>query len=57
MAESIGYSTEFVLPLEQQRADNETLSEGMTMATLLCWTTVIVLIVAAACYMVQSIVA
>ena len=57
MAESIGYSTEFVVSVEQQHADHGTLSEGMTMATLLCWTTVIVLAVAAACYIVQSIVA
>ena len=57
MAESIGYSTEFVLPVEQQCADHGTLSEGMTMATLLCWTTMVVLAVAAACYIVQSIVA
>ena len=59
LAESIGYSTDFVLGSAEEEQPVEALptSEGVTMATLLCWTTVIVLVVAGSCYVVQSMVA
>ncbi len=59
LAESIGYSTDFVLGSagEEQPVEAIPESEGVTMATLLCWTTVIVLVVAGSCYVVQSMVA
>ena len=59
LAESIGYSTEFVAGSEEEQQPAKALSEseGATMATLLCWTTVIVLVVAGSCYVIQSIVA
>ncbi|CAL5221785.1 g4047 [Coccomyxa viridis] len=58
LAESIGYSTEFVLGSAEEEQPVEVVpgSEGVTMATLLCWTTVIVLVVAGSCYLVQSMV-
>ncbi|CAL5221955.1 g4233 [Coccomyxa viridis] len=58
LAESIGYSTDFVLGSAEEAQPTEAVSksEGVTMATLLCWTTVIVLVVAGSCYLVQSIV-
>lgn len=59
LAESIGYSTEFVLPAEEQVQEKhkEAISEGVTMATILCWTTAITLLVAGSCYLVHSMVA
>ena len=59
LAESIGYSTDFVLGSAEEELPVEAppQSEGVTMATLLCWTTVIVLLVAGSCYVVQSMVA
>lgn len=58
VAESIGYCTDFVLLSdEEQQPIGAALSEGMTMAALLCWTTVIVLVVAGSCYVIQNMVA
>ena len=59
LAESIGYSTDFVLGSAEEEQPVEALpeSEGVTMATLLCWTTVVVLVVAGSCWVVRSIVA
>ena len=59
LAESIGYSTDFVLSSAEEEQPVEAVpeSEGVTMANLLCWTTVIVLVVAGSCYAVQSMVA
>ena len=59
LAESIGYSTDFVQGSEEDQQPVEALSstEGATMAALLCWTTVIVLAVAGSCYVIQSMVA
>ena len=59
LATSIGYSTDLVLGSgeEQEPVKAQTNSEGATMATLLCWTTVVVLVVAGSCYMIQSLVA
>lgn len=56
-AESIGYSLDFVLPPDLEKQPLEEVSEGITVATLLCWTTVIVLAVVGSCYMVHSMVA
>lgn len=56
-AESIGYNTDFVLGSAEEQQPMEALSEGMTMAALLCWTTVAVLVVAGCCYVIQSMVA
>lgn len=56
MAESIGYSKEFVVPVEDQRQMFTPVPDGILLASILCLSAIVLLIAGSASYIILTMV-